>query len=127
MLERLYEEDYSKWTDETVQILRRREFDKLDIGHLIEEIESLGRDYYKDCFSYAVLIIVHRLYIDYWEGHREQNQFHWQGEIDNWQTLIQNNLTTNIKSRLESEWDIKKTGITRLPDRCPYTLDECLK
>ncbi|ACK68487.1 protein of unknown function DUF29 [Gloeothece citriformis PCC 7424] len=132
-----YEQDFYQWTIEQAQALRERNIKALDWDNLIEEIESLGRDYYKDCFSYAVLIIVHRLYIDYWVAQRERNQFHWQGEIDNWQTLIQNHLTTNIKNKLEKEWDtiyhqarqkfIKKTGIDTLPESCPYTLEEILE
>ncbi len=37
-----YEEDFYKWTRLQSDFLKKEEFDKLDIRHLIEEIESLG-------------------------------------------------------------------------------------
>jgi hypothetical protein len=39
----LYERDFLLWTEETVNLLRTRDFDCLDLDNLIEEIEALGR------------------------------------------------------------------------------------
>lgn len=39
----LYDHDYLLWTEEVVNKLRTKDFDRLDIDNLIEEVESLGR------------------------------------------------------------------------------------
>ena len=39
----LYESDYLLWIEETSQLLKTKNFDRLDLTNLIEEIESLGR------------------------------------------------------------------------------------
>ena len=38
----LYERDILLWSEETVAQLKARDFDNLDIDHLIEEVEALG-------------------------------------------------------------------------------------
>jgi hypothetical protein len=39
----LYETDFVQWTDRTVQLLRERQFNALDLDNIIEEIQDLGR------------------------------------------------------------------------------------
>ncbi len=39
----LYEADFVAWADETAKLLREKEFSKLDLNALIEEVESLAR------------------------------------------------------------------------------------
>lgn len=39
----LYETDFVAWADETAKLLREKEFSKLDLHALIEEVESLAR------------------------------------------------------------------------------------
>jgi Domain of unknown function DUF29 len=42
-LNKLYERDFSLWVEDTVAKLKTRKFDELDLDHLIEEIDSLGK------------------------------------------------------------------------------------
>jgi len=39
----LYETDFHLWLEKTVQLLKEQEFHHLDLGHLIEELEGLGK------------------------------------------------------------------------------------
>jgi hypothetical protein len=39
----LYDSDYLLWLEETSRLLQSKNFEKLDIENLIEEIESLGK------------------------------------------------------------------------------------
>jgi len=39
----LYDRDFSLWLEETAARLRVKDFDRLDIDNLLEEIETLGR------------------------------------------------------------------------------------
>jgi hypothetical protein len=38
----LYDEDFYVWTESQADLLRKRQFDALDLGNLIEEVEGLG-------------------------------------------------------------------------------------
>ena len=39
----LYDTDFYGWTQEQSQFLSSRNWNRLDVGHLIEEVESLGK------------------------------------------------------------------------------------
>lgn len=40
---KLYEVDDFKWLEETVKLIKKKEFNDLDLDNLVEELEDLGR------------------------------------------------------------------------------------
>lgn len=42
-METTYTTDFNKWVEQTAQLLRSRRWQDLDIQHLIEEVEDLGK------------------------------------------------------------------------------------
>jgi hypothetical protein len=56
-----YEKDFFKWTNDQSKLLKKREFSKLDIDNLIEEIESLGRSEKRQLQSYLENLLMHML------------------------------------------------------------------
>ncbi|WP_199244169.1 DUF29 domain-containing protein [Caedibacter taeniospiralis] len=48
MTSTLYEKDFYAWTMQTVKALRERAFDNLDIDHLAEEVESMGKSDFRE-------------------------------------------------------------------------------
>src|SRR5690606_18778107 len=59
--ERLYDEDFYVWTQVQADLLRRRQFEALDLDHLIEEVEALGRAEKNSVLNNAGVIIEHLL------------------------------------------------------------------
>jgi hypothetical protein len=57
----LYERDFAAWARQQAELLRDARFDQLDLEHLIEEIETLGRKEKHEAESRAELILVHLL------------------------------------------------------------------
>lgn len=57
----LYEQDILLWSEDTVDKLKARDFDHLDIEHLIEEIEVLGISQKKELISRLVVLLEHLL------------------------------------------------------------------
>jgi len=57
----LYESDYLLWLEETSQLLKDKNFDRLDLANLIEEIESLVRSERSKLTSSLRLIYQHLL------------------------------------------------------------------
>jgi hypothetical protein len=43
LLSKLYEQDYYAWTEQQAALLRAGRFTELDLAHLIEEVEDMGR------------------------------------------------------------------------------------
>ncbi|MGK7932978.1 MAG: DUF29 family protein [Microcystaceae cyanobacterium] len=63
----LYEQDFLKWTEETLIHLQNKAFTQLDIVNLIEEIDALGkaqRNAFKVQIWALVEQIMKRCYVD---------------------------------------------------------------
>lgn len=132
----LYEQDYDQWLITTLELLRCREVDQLDYEHLIEELEALGNEQKRAVESLLEQIIRHLLFCDYWHSEVERNYHHWQAEVIGFRTQLRRRLTTNLRQHLQQELDdiyqdaLKfvqaKTQLEKLPDQCPYSLEEII-
>jgi hypothetical protein len=63
----LYDQDYFLWTEDTVNQLRNKKFDLLDLANLIEEIEDLGKSQRRELKSRLGELLEHilkRTYLD---------------------------------------------------------------
>jgi Domain of unknown function DUF29 len=66
-LSSLYEQDILLWSEDTAAKLKARDFDHLDIEHLIEEVEALGISQRKELISRLIVLLEHllkRLYVN---------------------------------------------------------------
>ncbi len=61
MLEPLYEKDFQIWIDSTIQHLRNGQFESLDLEHLIEELNSLGKSEQNALKSNLMILLAHLL------------------------------------------------------------------
>ncbi|MEY8768775.1 DUF29 domain-containing protein, partial [Francisella philomiragia] len=135
----LYEKDFYKWTLQTAQMLKEKSFTKIDIKHLIEEVESMGASDYRELRSRLIILIAHLLKWEYqpkerssgWIGTIEEQRIQLQGLIDQSPSLnnkaiscLENNTnymkSLNIASR---ETMIPKKAF---PQELPYSLSEIL-
>jgi len=60
-LEQLYETDYARWLDETIEQLKAREFEALDLPDLIEELADMGRSERRALASNLEVLLRHLL------------------------------------------------------------------
>ena len=133
----LYEIDDSLWLEETIELLKAKRFEALDLDNLIEELEDLGNEKKFRVASLLEQIIRHFLLLQFWTNEREYNQDHWELEIVNFQIQLKRYLTTNLRNYLQNEltniyedavfFVRKKTkNQVNFPDTCPYSLEELL-
>lgn len=135
-LKELYETDDSLWLEETIELLKQRQFNQLDLENLIEELTSLGKRDLAKAKSLLRQIIIHLLLLQYWQVEYERNYRHWIGEVKTFRYDLNNHLTTNLRNKLEDDLEniyqsavdfVKgKTDLTVFPEKCPYTLDQLL-
>ena len=102
-LKQLYEIDDSQWLGETVSLLRNHQFSQLDLEHLIEELEDLGKEKKNAVASLLEQVIRHLLLLQYWTKEAEYNTIHWQEEIYNFRTQLGRKMTANLHNYLEEE------------------------
>ena len=136
-LSSLYETDNEQWLEQTLKLLKAKNLESLDLEHLIEELESVGRRDRLTVESFLEQIIRHLLLLQYWQAEYEYNANHWQAEIISFRTQINEYLTQNLRNYLEEnqskvyqkalKYVSKKTGMmVSFPEDCPYTLEQLI-
>lgn len=80
--EQLYDQDFYLWTRETAAALRARRFADLDIDHVAEEIEDMGKREARELKSRIIQVLEHLLKLRVAKGViLEYNQAGWQASI----------------------------------------------
>jgi hypothetical protein len=136
-LKQLYEVDDSQWLGETISLLRNHQFQQLDLEHLIEELEDLGKEKKNAVASLLEQVIRHLLLLQYWTKETEYNTINWQEEIYNFRTQLRRKITANLRNYLEEELNyiyedalgfvkIKTANTVIFPSQCPYSLEQLL-
>ena len=135
--QQLYETDDLQWLEETIALLKNRQFEALDLDNLIEELEDLGSEKKNAVVSLLDQVIRHLLLLEYWESEVTNNSIHWQGEIYNFRLQLQDKMTKTLYNHLVYKLDsiygralkavnIKTQKSVDFPKKCPYSLEELL-
>ena len=74
----LYEHDIHAWTRQTADLLRQGRFQELDVAHLVEELETMGRRDRQELISRLKILLGHLLEWQYQPAHRSSS---WRGSI----------------------------------------------
>jgi len=135
----LYEQDFLVWTQTQAEYLRKGCWAELDVDHLVEELEALGRSEQRELGSYLQVLLMHLLKRQY---QPEQQTRSWDITISNCRDKIQDCLedTPSLQRYLEeSEWVAKyyrrarrdaaketEKPIETFPSGCPYALEDIL-
>ena len=75
----LYETDYQEWIETTLQHLREQNFNQLDLEHLIEEIETMGKSDKRELQNRLVILLMHLLKWKYQPANQSSS---WLATID---------------------------------------------
>jgi hypothetical protein len=127
----LYEQEYERWLEEQVNLLRSRRFEELDIENLVEELEGLNKSNERELESHLIVLIAHLLK---WEYQPNLRCGSWRGSILNSRNRITRlfKQQPSLKRKLveiiseaypdAKEWASEETGIkiSLFPDSCPY-------
>ena len=104
--QQLYETDNLQWLEETIALLKNRQFESLDLDNLIEELEDLGSEKRNAVVSLLDQVIRHLLLLEYWESEVTNNSIHWQGEIYNFRLQLQDKMTKTLYNHLVYKLDM---------------------
>jgi hypothetical protein len=144
----LYDRDLQLWIEQTVQQLRNREFEALDIEHLIEELVDLGKSEKNALRSNLMILLAHLLKLQVQSDAPDMVQGSWYSSVLEHRQRVLNNLadTPSLKSFLVEavkkaysdgrklaikEGKLAKLGI-RLPEEseypttCPFSIEQIL-
>jgi hypothetical protein len=130
-----YEIDYAGWVFEQVERLRSRAVDELDLAHIAEELEDLGKSERRALGSHVRNLMIHLLK---WEHQPERRGTSWRLSIENHRSEIYElmlespSLKVHLKNQVEKQYNQARrsaaleTGLPpeRFPERCPYTKEQ---
>jgi hypothetical protein len=132
-----YETDVIAWSQEQARLLRARQFDQLDIEHIADEVEDVGKSEQRELASRMAILIAHLLKWQLQAGRRGAS---WQRTIREQRKAIAYDVrkTSSLKSLLgDTEWrDVvwskavavaaEETGLDAFPDTCPWSVEHIL-
>jgi len=134
-----YDRDFSIWTEQQADYLKKGRWAELDVKNLIEELEALGRSEQRELSSYFQVLVMHLLKCQY---QPELKTSSWDATISNCWDKIEDCLedSPSLKRFLQdSEW-IKKyyrracrdaaketsKPVEIFPTECPYIIEQIL-
>ena len=132
-----YEADFYQWSLEQARLLRSREWKSVDVEHLAEEIEDMGKGVRREWESRLKVLIVHLLK---WVFQPELRGVSWQLTIqeqrDQLHELLADNpsLKNQMTASLERTYPraVKRTALETslmeetFPTECPFHLEDIL-
>ena len=142
----LYEEDFYAWTRDQAKALRRlratRPNVELDLDHLIEEVEDLGKSERDAVRSQLRRIIEHCLKLEH--SPAREPRAGWQETVTRARTELEDKLTPTLRrglprqlprlyaqARRDTTASLRRFGegeaAEALPETCPYRLADLLR
>ncbi len=132
-----YETDIVAWANEQASFIRNGQFDMLDLEHLAQEIEDVGKSEQRELASRMAVLLMHLLK---WQFQPERHSASWQRTIKEQRRGIAIALreTPSLKTALnhpdwqEKAWTdavsqaAKETGLANFPDACPWSMQDVL-
>lgn len=102
MANTLYEQDLQKWIEQTIATLQKRDFESLDIEHLIEELGDLGKSEKNTLKSNLMILLAHLLKLKVQADAPESMKGSWYSSVLEHRQRVLNNLadTPSLKSFL---------------------------
>lgn len=132
-----YDTDIIAWADEQAWLVRNKRFDLIDIEHIAEEIEDVGKSEQRELANRMAVLIAHLLK---WQFEPERRGASWERTIREQRKSLGFHLkkVPSLRSKLsDSEWlesvwadavtiAIKETGSEDFPEACPWAIDNIL-
>ena len=132
-----YDEDFYLWAQEQAQLLREGRFADLDLDHLIDEVESVGRSDKREIRSRLEVLIAHLLKWKYQPDGRKPG---WMATIVEQRQALRLVLddspslrrypadVADLAARSGRLLASRETGIALalFPETCPFSIDQVL-
>lgn len=132
-----YENDVVAWAKEQAYLLRSGKLSAIDIEHIAEEIEDVGKSEQRELANRMALLLSHLLK---WQYQPERQGSSWQRTIKEQRKAIARRLknTPSLKASInDSEWfedvwgdcislAIVETGMDCFPETCPWLMENIL-
>ncbi|QKE40481.1 MAG: DUF29 domain-containing protein [Ferrovum myxofaciens] len=133
-----YDTDIIAWSNEQSALLRARRFSELDIEHISDEVEDVGKSEQRELAHRIALLLTHLLK---WKYQPERRGASWDSTIRTQRIAIESRLrkTPSLKASIEdADWwtdpwadavraFFSETNLDmELPDVCPWSFESIM-
>lgn len=132
-----YTTDFSKWAQQTAKLLREQRWQEVDLVHLVEEVEDLGKTEKRGIASQLTRLLLHLLE---WQYQPERRSDSWLDSITDArlqiELAIQDSPSLKTYPLMQLEKSYRKARVSAakqthlslsvFPEVCPFSLDNCL-
>lgn len=132
-----YDQDYYLWFADQARLLRAGQWQQIDVEHLAEELEDMGKREKRALRSRTVILLAHLLKYAYQPDHRSPS---WIGTIREQRKQLQELMldSPSLKPRFAADLEdgylsatllaAGETGLpeTQFPATCPFSAEQLL-
>ncbi len=133
----LYDKDFYAWLFETTALLRQGRFAEVDVAHIVEELEDMGKRERRAVENHIRNVVLHLLK---WRYQSDKRGPSWRKSIRNGRIEIQEllkdspSLTRQTAQMLTNKYPAARadagdeTGLGKetFPEQCPFTVEQIL-
>ena len=133
----LYEQDYYAWTEQQVALLQTGRFAEIDLVHLIEEVEDIGKSQRRAVKSALLVVLIHLLKYRLQPTHRTQS---WRVTLREHRRRLRDEFADSpsltpyaervlaecYQDAYEEAADEMGLPLAAFPPACPFTLEQVL-
>ena len=133
----LYDQDFFAWIEENVSLLRQRRLSEVDLAHLADELEDMGKREQRELASRLGILLAHLLK---WQYQPERRGASWINTIAEQRLQLEGlleqspSLRSQLSVRVERAYSyavqvaVRETGTQRspYPAQCPYIVEQIL-
>ncbi len=135
--EKEYEKDFYAWTVHNAQLLREGRLSEVDLEHVAEEIESMGKSEKRELVNRLGVLITHLLK---WKLQKEKRSNSWKYTIEEQRDEVLELLEESPSLKYEVQeklnrayrksilWAATEMGVSKsmFDKECPFTLENIL-
>jgi hypothetical protein len=133
----LYDRDFFEWTTQVARLLREGRFTEVDVEHLAEEIEDVGKRDKRGVEGHLRIVLLHLLK---WQGQSQKRSRSWRASIRTHRIAL-SKLFKDSPSLRRHDREVlgdvfaeavgvamDETGLPRecFPAQCPYTFEQIM-
>ena len=114
-----YDQDFYQWTQHNAQLLREGKLAEIDILHIAEELESMGKRDKRELISRLTVLLAHLLK---WQFQPLLRSKSWQFTVREQQEGI----LEAYPDALDMASDETGLPLSTFPEVCPYSIEQLL-
>lgn len=132
-----YETDIVAWAKEQAEFIRTGQYDQLDLTHIAEEIEDVGKSERRELYNRLSVLMMHLLK---WQFQSNRRSAGWQATITEQRYRLERllrdtpSLKTELENEIKEEWRgavlaaCADTGLAEstFPVQCPWSVAQVL-